>query len=44
MGENYDYEYSESEGLMNMSDFQVLEAGKYQMIVENPLDMENLWR
>ena len=39
----------ESDGLENLTnssedEFQVLSAGRYQMTVDNPKDMENPWR
>lgn len=40
MSEENDYE-EEYDG---NETFLVLENGKYQMIVDNPRDMENLWR
>ena len=42
MSEIEEYEYSD---YMDANDtFQVLDNGKYQMIVDNPRDMEHLWR
>ena len=39
----------ESEGLEKLTnssedEFQVLSVGRYQMTVDNPLEMENPWR
>ena len=39
----YDYEFY-NDSSTNFTGFEVLESGKYQMVVENPLDMQNLWR
>ena len=39
----YDYEFY-NDSTTNFSGFEVLESGKYQMVVDNPLEMQNLWR
>ena len=53
MGDDDDYYYdllsddleeSEFYDEVNGSEFQVLGAGRYQMVVDNPEEMRDLWR
>ena len=39
-----DGEYSQYDAEVNGSEFQVLGAGRYQMVVDNPEEMRDLWR
>ena len=53
MNDEEDYFYELSDDLedseyyeegVNGSEFQVLGAGRYQMVVDNPEEMRDLWR
>ena len=39
-----DYEDNEYYDEVNGSEFQELGAGRYQMVVDNPEEMKDLWR